>query len=467
MIDKHAANLAVLARMHPDVVTEHADLAEPGTWERHFAGADAVVMLQAQIGGTDPLPFVRNNITATDLILDAIERHAVPYTVHVSSSVVCSVADDDYTRTKREQEQRVAARGIPAVILRPTLMFGWFDRKHLGWLSRFMRRVPVFPIPAMDATCASHCMPAISPPSSPAACARALLASATTSPAEKVDYIDIIRQIKRSTRARTLLLHIPYRLFHLLLRTWALFDRDPPFTAAQLQALVAHDEFEVIDWPSIFNVRPTPFAQAIDATFNDPEYGDIARVLIMSERIAVLGAGPMGLAVAYQLARDGHQPVVFEADDRVGGMTASFDFGGMPIERYYHFHCTSDHDFLTVLDELGLGERMRWTETRMGYWFGKRLQPWGNPIALLRFRGLGMMAKIRYGLHAFLCTRRNDWRPLDHVEASSGSAAGLAPKPTKRCGAGCSTTSSTTMPATCPRPGSGAGSGASGAPVTA
>lgn len=139
----------------------------------------------------------------------------------------------------------------------------------------------------------------------------------------------------------------------------------------------------------------------------------------MSERIAVLGAGPMGLAVAYQLARDGHQPVVFEADDRVGGMTASFDFGGMPIERYYHFHCTSDHDFLTVLDELGLGARMRWTETRMGYWFGKRLQAWGNPIALLRFRGLGLMAKIRYGLHAFLCTRRNDWRPLDHVEASS------------------------------------------------
>ena len=26
-------------------------------------------------------------------------------------------------------------------------MFGWFDRKHLGWLARFMCRVPVFPIP--------------------------------------------------------------------------------------------------------------------------------------------------------------------------------------------------------------------------------------------------------------------------------------------------------------------------------
>lgn len=138
----------------------------------------------------------------------------------------------------------------------------------------------------------------------------------------------------------------------------------------------------------------------------------------MSERIAVLGAGPMGLAVAYQLARDGHHPVVFEADDRVGGMTASFDFGGLQIERYYHFHCTSDSDFLTVLDELGLASKMRWTETRMGYWFGKRLQAWGNPVALLRFKGLGLAAKFRYGLHAFLCTRRNDWTPLDDVEAS-------------------------------------------------
>lgn len=138
----------------------------------------------------------------------------------------------------------------------------------------------------------------------------------------------------------------------------------------------------------------------------------------MSERIAVLGAGPMGLAVAYQLARDGHHPVIFEADDRVGGMTASFDFGGLQIERYYHFHCTSDTDFLTVLDELGLAAKMRWTQTRMGYWFDKRLQAWGNPVALLRFKGLGLVAKFRYGLHAFLCTRRTDWTPLDHVEAS-------------------------------------------------
>lgn len=139
----------------------------------------------------------------------------------------------------------------------------------------------------------------------------------------------------------------------------------------------------------------------------------------MGQRIAVLGAGPMGLAVAYQLAKEGHQPVVYEAADRVGGMTAAFDFSGLMIERYYHFHCISDHAFLTILAELNIDSKMHWVATKMGYWYQGRLQPWGNPIALLKFRGLSLVAKFRYGLHAFLCTKRNNWKPLDKLDAVS------------------------------------------------
>ena len=141
--------------------------------------------------------------------------------------------------------------------------------------------------------------------------------------------------------------------------------------------------------------------------------------MMAKQRIAVLGAGPMGLAVAYQLVRDGHHPVIFEADDRVGGMTATFDFSGLNIERYYHFHCISDHAFLTVLDELNLTDKMQWVETKMGYWYQNQLQPWGNPMALLKFKGLSFVAKFRYGLHAFLSTKRKDWTPLDHENAVS------------------------------------------------
>lgn len=138
----------------------------------------------------------------------------------------------------------------------------------------------------------------------------------------------------------------------------------------------------------------------------------------MSKKIAVLGAGPMGLAVAYQLAKDGFNPVLLEAADRVGGMTATFDFSGTQIERYYHFHCISDSGFLSLLEELSLIDKMHWVETKMGYWFRNQLQPWGNPIALLKFKGLSFSAKFRYGLHAFLSTKRDNWKPLDSIEAT-------------------------------------------------
>jgi nucleoside-diphosphate-sugar epimerase len=146
-IDKHTHNLAILRRLHPDVETIQADLAEPGTWEGAFRDVHCVVQLHAQITGKHSDPFVRNNIEATRRVLDELRRHAVPYLVHISSSVVNSIADDDYTRTKKAQEAMVVESGVRHCVLRPTLMFGWFDPKHLGWLSRFMEKTPVFPIP--------------------------------------------------------------------------------------------------------------------------------------------------------------------------------------------------------------------------------------------------------------------------------------------------------------------------------
>src|SRR5205085_7545611 len=38
------------------------------------------------------------------------------------------------------------------------------------------------------------------------------------------------------------------------------------------------------------------------------------------ERVAVVGSGPSGLAAAQQLTRAGHDVVVYERDDRIGGL---------------------------------------------------------------------------------------------------------------------------------------------------
>jgi protoporphyrinogen oxidase len=132
-------------------------------------------------------------------------------------------------------------------------------------------------------------------------------------------------------------------------------------------------------------------------------------------QVAIVGAGVMGLAAAYQAAKAGHEVTVYEAGHIAGGMAAHFDFGGLSIERYYHFICKSDHASFDMLAELGLQDKLRWSATSMGYFFENRLQEWGNPIALLKFRGLSFVEKLRYGTMMFLATKRGSAGALEHL----------------------------------------------------
>ena len=136
-------------------------------------------------------------------------------------------------------------------------------------------------------------------------------------------------------------------------------------------------------------------------------------------KVAVIGAGPMGLAAAYELAKQGKQVDVYEFDDRIGGMSAHFDFNGMDIERYYHYVCGQDHPLFELMDELKIRDKLHWVDTKMGYFFNGQLHKWGDPFSLLAFPHLDLISKIRYGAHMFFSSKRKkeQWKDLDSIDA--------------------------------------------------
>ncbi len=133
--------------------------------------------------------------------------------------------------------------------------------------------------------------------------------------------------------------------------------------------------------------------------------------------VVVIGAGAMGLAAAYHVARAGKTVAVVEAASSPGGMAAHFDFEGLSLEKFYHFVCKTDKDTFELLDELGLSDRMVWKATTMGFYIDGKLHDWGNPVALLKFPGLGPVGKLRYGLMAWWCTRRRSWGRVEEMTA--------------------------------------------------
>lgn len=134
-------------------------------------------------------------------------------------------------------------------------------------------------------------------------------------------------------------------------------------------------------------------------------------------KVLIIGAGVMGLAAAWQAVRDGHEVDLVEAAPEPGGMAAHFDFDGDSIERFYHFVCRTDYPTFDLLRELGMEDRLRWRPTSMGFYTDGRLHLWGNPLALLRLPDAPLLSKLRYGLLAFVSTRRNSWPALENESA--------------------------------------------------
>ncbi len=278
VVDKKREAVAIARKLFPGVTFLLEDLTqtEGQQWPMAIRDCGACVMLQAEIGNTDPSQFERNNVRSTHVVLAQLRLAGIQRLVHVSSSVVNSVATDLYTQTKRSQEQLVLQQWPGVVVLRPTLMFGWFDRKHLGWLARFMQKLPLFPIPGsgrfirQPLYVGDFCMLIQRCLEDPA-----LQGTYDITGLEKVSYLSLMRQLRKSVNARTWIIHLPIPLFSFLLQLWALISRQPAFTRSQLKALTAGDEFDVIDWPGIFSVTPTSLAEALRVTYQDPRFSQV------------------------------------------------------------------------------------------------------------------------------------------------------------------------------------------------
>jgi protoporphyrinogen oxidase len=134
-------------------------------------------------------------------------------------------------------------------------------------------------------------------------------------------------------------------------------------------------------------------------------------------RVAVIGAGIMGLAAAHRARQLGHEVDLYEAAPEAGGMAAHFMLGDVSIERFYHFVCKTDVPTFEMLAELGLSDRLHWVRTSMGQFVHGKLYRWGDPIALLRFPHLSLIEKFRYGLLMGVAVNRARWDGLEHENA--------------------------------------------------
>jgi protoporphyrinogen oxidase len=114
-------------------------------------------------------------------------------------------------------------------------------------------------------------------------------------------------------------------------------------------------------------------------------------------KVIVVGGGFAGLAAAYELTRTGCEVTLIEAESTLGGLAGSFQFGGQPLEKFYHHWFVSDGDVDALVSELGLADRVTTHATQTGTYFANHIFRLSNPADLLRYRALPFLDRLRLG----------------------------------------------------------------------
>jgi protoporphyrinogen oxidase len=162
--------------------------------------------------------------------------------------------------------------------------------------------------------------------------------------------------------------------------------------------------------------------------------------------IGIIGAGVTGLTTAYDLTKAGHKVTLYEARPYVGGLAAGFkdETWDWPLEHFYHHIFAGDDDIITLVEELGIGDRLFFpspvtaiykdgviypiNKPLVGPWLEKL--PLGKPLSnlsdlvatglrVLAFKPIPFFARLRVGLATAYLRYNPRWQPLEQVTADA------------------------------------------------
>ncbi|MEO5887395.1 MAG: NAD(P)/FAD-dependent oxidoreductase [Anaerolineales bacterium] len=137
-------------------------------------------------------------------------------------------------------------------------------------------------------------------------------------------------------------------------------------------------------------------------------------------RIAIIGAGFGGMAAAYDLRKAGHEVIIYESANYVGGLASGFKepHWEWSVEKFYHHWFQSDSSMLGLIEELGLKDKVIFPRPYTVLLHDGKWYQFDSIVHALLFPGLGYgLNKIRFGFVGLYLRLTNDWKTLEQFTA--------------------------------------------------
>lgn len=135
------------------------------------------------------------------------------------------------------------------------------------------------------------------------------------------------------------------------------------------------------------------------------------------EHIGIVGGGIAGLTAALRLAQAGQRVTLWERGKRLGGQAAAFPVEGNNLEYFYHHLFQSDREITALIHELGIGDKLLWLPSNVGYFADGRIYPLNGAKDLLKLGIIPFHDRVRLGATTAYLQKVRDWKKYEQITA--------------------------------------------------
>lgn len=129
----------------------------------------------------------------------------------------------------------------------------------------------------------------------------------------------------------------------------------------------------------------------------------------------IVGGGIMGLTLADRLAKQGHNVTIFEGAPDLGGLVSSWKLGDVEWDKFYHVILLSDFRTRNMLKDIGLESKIKWVETKTGFYIDGQLHSMSDTIEFLKFPTLSIIDKFRLAVTILYASKIKNYKRLEQI----------------------------------------------------